>query len=394
MRSILLSFLCTYSFLFAEPQAVYLTLPEDSAHSMSIHWIEKKQKRPVDTLFYQKEGDTNWKKIASASHQMLGGSSYSVKECLIEGLEEASYYSFYFEGEKEKHLFRTLPTQLTAPLKIAIGGDFTESFRLYRKMNQVASQKNPDFVVLGGDIAYASGHGFFSGKHGSVTRWIDFFQEWQKTMRGERGRLIPVVAVVGNHDITSTDRKEEGLNALFFRFFPSKQSRSYKTLDVAGALCLFLLDSGHLFPIPKEQTLWLEENLRKKESMLWKIPVYHLAGYPSTYSPKFKLPSQVRKHWTPLFERYGVKLAFEHHNHGFKRTYPLWEEKIHPLGIVYMGDGCWGAPPRKGIQPQFYLEKSISSSYFSLLTVDQKSLKVEVFNEKAKLIDEWESKIF
>ena len=120
--------------------------------------------------------------------------------------------------------------------------------------------------------------------------------------------------------------------------------------------------------------------------------VYHLAGYPSTRSPDIKSPCFIRKYWVPLFEKYGVKLAFEHHNHAFKRTYPLLDEKIDSLGIVYIGDGCWGAPPRKTAGSHFYLEKSAASSCFSFLTVDQRSLKVEVFNEKNKLIDTWESR--
>jgi len=387
---LLLCFLFLFSSVFAAPKAVYLTVPDDSAHSMSVHWIEKEQKKPSNTIFYQKEGDKEWKKETVTSQSSLADSSYSVKGCLITGLEEASYYSFHFEGEKREYLFRTLPSNLKSPLKIAIGGDFTESFSMFRKMNKVAAQKNPDFVILGGDIAYACGHRLFEGKHGSVSKWVDFFEEWETSMRGERGRLIPVVAVIGNHDVAPKDRKEKGKNSLFLRFFPSSTDLTYKTVDIAGALCLVLLDSGHLFSLEKQQKVWLEQTLQAKQKMLWKIPVYHLSGYPSTYLFNNARPTNLRRNWTPLFEQYGVKLVFEHHNHAFKRTYPMLEEKINPEGIVYMGDGCWGAPPRKVVK-SYYLENSLSSNSFSLLTVDVKSLQVEVFNNKNELIDTWKS---
>ncbi len=57
-----------------------------------------------------------------------------------------------------------------------------------------------------------------------------------------------------------------------------------------------------------------------------------------------------------------------------------------------MGDGGWGAPPRKKRSKQFYLEKSVASNNFSLLSVDRDSLTVEVFNTSNELIDMWESK--
>ncbi len=372
------------SVLFAAPEAIYLTLPEDPAHSMSVHWIEKK--KASKTLFYQKEGDGKWKEVSTFSSQSLIGSSYSVKECLLNDLKESSYYVFYFEGEKEKHLFRTLPSNLKSPLKIAIGGDFSESFALFHKMNLVAAQKNPDFAILGGDIAYACGKSLFSGKHGSVSKWIEFFKEWQNTMRGERGQLIPVAAVIGNHDVTPKDRQEKGENALFLKFFPSSNNKTYRTLDIAGSLRFVLLDSGHLFGV-EEQVSWLLESLIKaKQDMQWGIPVYHIAAYPSTYRFRSKVAVQLRKQWVTLFEEYGVKLAFEHHNHAFKRTYPMLKEKVNPDGIVYIGDGCWGSSPR-GSPEGFHLEKTMQSTCFSLLTVDQTSLQIETFDSKNELID-------
>ena len=390
MKFVIFCSFLMFSFLFGEPQAVYLTLPEDSAHGMSVHWIEKKQKGTFDVLCYQKSGDSQWKKAFVRSSQVLGGSSYLVKECLIENLEVLTEYFFFFEGGFEKFIFRTLPLDLSSEIKIAIGGDFMEATSLFRKMNKLVSQKNPDFAILGGDIAYACGRGLFNGKHGSVEKWVDFFKEWQLGVRGVEGRLIPVVPVVGNHDVTAADRKEKGSKALFLDFFPSEKRVAYQSLDIAGGLSLFLLDSGHLSPVNKKQELWLEGVLKQKESMQWKVPVYHVAAYPSTAPFGAKCSPQIRKYWVPLFEKYDVRLVFENHNHAYKRTYPLLKGKTNSKGIVYIGDGCWGVCPRKVESSRAYLEKSESSNCFSLLSVEKSSLKVEVFNEKNELIDKWD----
>jgi acid phosphatase type 7 len=392
MRLFLFCFIFPCLLVFSGPQAVYLTLPEDPAHSISIHWIEKLQKGIYNTLLYQRDGDLKWSEVEVSSSSPLGGSTFLVKSLLLKGLDESTYYSFQFKGDEEKFLFRTLPSNLNHQIKIAIGGDFTESTTLFRKMNKVASSKNPDFAILGGDIAYSCGQGLTFGNHGSAGKWVYFFKEWQKIMTGERGRLIPVVAVVGNHDVTSTDRKEKGENSYFLKLFPGRKGGSYQTVDVAGGLSLLLLDSGHLFPIQDEQTVWLEKALKEKEKNKWIIPIYHVAGYPSVYLPSTHLSAYVREYWVPLFEKYGVKLAFEHHNHSYKRTYPLLKDKIDYNGIVYIGDGGWGVPPRKGENKPFYLERSEASNNFSLLKVNQDSLQVEAYNIEGVLIDKWELK--
>lgn len=378
------------SLLTAAPQALYLTLPDNPSTEMSVHWIEKNQKENFSSLFYQKKGETHWKKISFNSEVYLGA-SYFIKRCLISHLDPETTYTFRLEGDDISYQFSTLPEKLKAPLRFALGGDLMESLSLFRRMNQIVAGKNPDFMILGGDIAYAAGAGLTRGKHGSVSKWVSFFKEWQKTMVTQEGRMIPMIAAIGNHDVTSTDRKEKGKNALFFKFFPSNENRSYKTLEIADVLSLFLLDSGHLFPIDSKQTQWLERTFQENNSSIWKVPVYHIGAYPSTYTKNQNVPNLIKKNWLPLFEKFGVKVAFENHNHAFKRTYPLLDDKIDPKGIVYLGDGGYGAPPRK-IQFKKYLEQSRALSSFSFVTVDSRVLKVESFNIKNEVIDTWQIK--
>ena len=385
MQRLLFFFFFLISTLSAAPQAIYLTLTEDPAHSISVQWIEKKQKGTFKSLFYQKKGEVSWIQLGLTSDEYLG-SSYFIKRCLIENLEASTNYLFRLEGESTLYKFCTLPLELKEPLKVVAGGDLMESFSLFRRMNQIAAEKNPDFVVLGGDIAYAAGVGVFRGKHGSISKWVSFFKGWQKSMVGKDGRMIPVTAALGNHDITPTDRRENGENALFFKFFPSFQNSSYKTLNVGKTLSFFLLDSGHLSQIDSKQVEWLETTFKEKENVKWKIPIYHISAYPSVYSPNRKVPKLIRKCWVPLFEKNGVKLAFEHHNHAFKKTFPLLKDQINIEGIIYLGDGGYGAPPRK-VTSYSYLEKSSSISSFCLMTIDANSLTAETFNIKNEVID-------
>lgn len=383
------------SFLSASPEAIYLVVSQDPSHSMSVHWIEKKQTASFSSVLYRKEGDLEWRKNSSYSLEVLGRSAeaslYFVKKVLLTDLEAGAFYDFCLEGEEKIYHFRTLPSKINAPLKIAIGGDFSEDFFLYSKMNRIAAQKNPDFVVLAGDIAYACNKGVSIGSHGSVGKWVDFFVEWQKSMVAEGDRMIPVVPLVGNHDVTSVDRAEKGKNAFYLKFFPSEQGLTYRTIEIAGTLSLFLLDTGHVFSVEGKQMQWLEEEFKKKNHISWKIPIYHVAAYPSVYSYGSVNAKNIRKWWVPLFERYGVKLAFEHHNHAYKRTHALLSNQIDPAGVVYIGDGGWGASPRGKVENRFYLAKGQNVSCFSLLQVTPSSLLVEAFDVDGVLIDTWQT---
>jgi hypothetical protein len=60
-------------------------------------------------------------------------------------------------------------------------------------MNKRAGALDPDFAMLGGDLAYANGV--------SATRWVDWLQSWMKNCVGKDRRIIPFVIGIGNHEV-------------------------------------------------------------------------------------------------------------------------------------------------------------------------------------------------
>jgi hypothetical protein len=77
------------------------------------------------------------------------------------------------------------------------------------------------------------------------------------------------------------------------------------------------------------------------------LVVNHVPSYPSYRNPvgaggKKGTGEDQRKHWVPLFEKYRVPLALEHHDHTFKRTKPLLDGLADGNGVLYLGDGSWG----------------------------------------------------
>jgi hypothetical protein len=177
---------------------------------------------------------------------------------------------------------------------------------------------------------------------------------------------------------------------MFYALFAFPEGSPYRAFDFGDYLSLICLDTGHSFPIDGPQRAWLEEALSSREGFSYKFAVYHVGAYPSVYPYNGRVPTLIRKEWVPLFDRYGVKLAFENHNHAYKRTYPLKGGKIDPDGVQYLGDGCWGVTPRKPktTEEYWYLAKAAQINCFWLVTLDQEGCHVKSIDREGKTIEE------
>lgn len=384
MAPALVSFLLLFiACLFGkEPTAVYLTWETDPTSTIAISWITAEEDDP-SPLFLYREG--NWETIESSS-QSLG--EYSVHRASIEKLSSDTEYSFRFglsqSGEQAiSYTFRTAPQNLERPLKFVIGGDLYLSTKLFRKMNQSIAREDPLFAVVGGDIAYAIKTNPLRISEGTLKRWIAFLQEWSHQMRGHKGRLIPLLVTSGNHDVATDDYE------LFFSLFPLPQKRFYRAIDFKNYLSLILLDTGHFQPIQGQQSYWLGKTLRARSEFPYLFAIYHEAAYPSYYSYEGAIPKKIRTYWCPLFEQWGVQLAFENHNHAFKRTHPIKEGKIDPKGVIYLGDGCWGAPARKP-KEHWYLEKKAKKNNVYLVELRSKKAQIKAIDLLGETLDEIE----
>ncbi|MFI0478146.1 MAG: fibronectin type III domain-containing protein [Candidatus Rhabdochlamydia sp.] len=370
----ILCFFCSFSFFPKMQPTVYLSWENDPATSMIIHWYtEDKEETKIK---YRKQGENTWS-YKEGTYIYLGYLPLRVHSLELFDLEPNTEYEFGLSGNKV-YRFRTLAADV--PLVFAVGGDVYCYLDLMRKMAAQIAVRSPDFVVVGGDIAYTRGtKQLFKQKGWQEKRWITFFNTWSETMKTLDGRLIPIIGLLGNHDVERIGLEEE---EIAYKFLP--EIRSFKVIDI-GSLSLFLLDTGHQYRV-KAQEKWLEKELEKREKNSYKMAVYHISGYPSVYSEEGITPTRVREYWHPHFDRYHLQIAFENHNHAYKRTYPLKNGKYHPEGVIYMGDGSWGVrtrTPRK----KWYLEKIAKVNSVCLVQIDQEKAVVEAIDIKGRVID-------
>lgn len=369
------SILCFFSFLFVPKMqpTVYLSWENDPTTSMVIHWYtENKEDSQVK---YRKKGEVIWS-YQEGSYVYLQYLPLRIHSVELFNLKPNTEYEFSFG--KKIYQFRTLA--MNTPLCFAVGGDVYYYLELMRKMALQIAAKAPDFVVVGGDIAYTCGNKqLFKQKNWKEKRWVTFFNTWSEIMKTPDGRLIPIIGVLGNHDVDRIGLEEE---ELVYKFLP--EIRSFKVIDI-GKVSLFLLDTGHQYRI-QAQEKWLQNELEKREKTAYKMAVYHISGYPSVYSEEGIIPRRIREYWHPHFDRYHLQIAFENHNHAYKRTYPLKNGKYDPDGVVYMGDGSWGVWTRTP-QEKWYLEKIAKVNSVCLVRIDQEKAVVDALDIKGKVID-------
>lgn len=346
--------------LYGEITALYLSWYADPTTTMTIQWHTPLDEYDDTIVLGTIDGDA----AISGTHAPL--EQTLVHKVSLENLEPNTEYSFRIGTDPKIYHFRTAPNHLDEPLRFVIGGDIYAKPKIFRRMSKTVLENNPHFAVLGGDLAYAI-HTHHLGS--AYRRWISFLHDWMHCMIGPEGHIVPFLLVPGNHDISSDNYET------FFTLFAFPKKQLYRALDFGDYLSLILLDTGHFQPIEGRQTLWLDKTLSERSAVPFRFAIYHEAAYPSHYPYQGTIPRKIRTYWVPLFEKYHLTAAFENHNHAFKRTHPIKASQIDPDGIVYIGDGGWGASPRK-TNDLWYLAKRNRKS--SVLLVELTSAQATV----------------
>ena len=385
MRFILLLLLAKTTIYAGEPLAIYLSWQEDPSSTMVVKWISDLE-NTQSFIHYAEESTSSWKKSEGTLTAFPNSEPYSLHTVILKNLTPKTQYSFHLEGEDTNYLFTTLPMDLEEPLSFIIGGDINLStIQLFRETTLKAAELNPAFIVMGGDLACPS-----IKKNGleSPEKWLILLKYWFQDARHDN-RLIPLVPVIGNHDIRGGFGGHLE-NAPYFSFlFLGEKTTTYSVLRLGHYASLYLLDSGHASPPGGEQAAWLAKELQHDKDVLHRIAVYHVPAYPPVRSYRNARSCAVRRAWVPLFDAYHLHLAFENHDHAYKRTYPLTDSSRSTYGVVYIGNGSWGVKPRvpkRGTWTQ-YLEKTVQARGFCFIHLEKEKRVVTAIGYNGETLD-------
>ncbi len=362
----------------------YLTWQGDTSTTMTIVYHSEAAPASVEAVY-----DTTSKPESYAASAQ--GASWQ-----IPNLEDGRYINaveltgltpgkdYYFrlklaDGLSDEYTFRTIPEGQDT-LRFVVCGD-TLASPIFRDLVEKAATWNPQFFVVGGDLAYAN------GDVKQIQAWNNWLSVWARCGVTAEGRLIPLVMAIGNHEtnkLEGVSREERA--PFYFGFFP-QGGKTYFSRRFGQNLGMTILDSNHLAP-HEEQIGFLEEQLKAHASLAFSVAVYHVPLYPSHRDFNGSSSAAGRTHWLPLFDAHDLDVGFEHHDHIFKRTKRLRNNEVNPVGTLYVGDGNAGVRPRTTNEGLWYIEKSTTDSHVWVVDATNVEMHLRAVDRKGNVFDE------
>jgi acid phosphatase type 7 len=358
-----------------QPRQVVLTWQQDPSTTMTITW-RTDERGENNILRYADKPDArprNWKTLEAKTFTFEETSAW-LHTVELQNLKPGQHY--YVEiphpTHPDKFHFITMPDEKNRrELVFLVGGDSRTRRDVRREMNVLAARENPDFVIFDGDfISTALNEG----------QWDDWFDDWHEQMITANGRRIPVVPAIGNHEVDGSYLQPREKAPFYLKRFVAPEPRNYYVLSFGPDLVVVTLDSDHLTEIT-QQSEWLDKTLQAHRDTRWKVVQYHVAAWPSVRDFDGAIPQKIRTHWIPLFEKHNVDLVIEAHDHAYKKTVPIRNnQQDNDRGIIYIGDGGWGAPVRetKNAEDFWWLDEAVTIDHFWKVTLSKDGRNMQV----------------
>jgi hypothetical protein len=225
--------------------------------------------------------------------------------------------------------FQTAPA-VDRAWAFAVIGDTQRNPEVTRKCADGAYSRRPDFLLHCGDVV---DDGF--AKH----QWVkDLFEPCSRLMSH-----IPTFPVIGNHEKDSH---------WYYDYFDLPAPEYYYTFSYGNAQ-FFMIDSNKSLKEGSPQYQWLEKELAASKAT-WKFTCHHHPCFSSeendygdhergAKSKTFTFGDMNARQLVPLYEKYGIDIAFNGHIHYYERTWPIFEMAINQKkGVRYLTSGGGG----------------------------------------------------
>lgn len=308
------------------PDRVILTLGEDGIHTRRISWrcdttvtegwVELVQEDVSDTLKLPAQGElVSSRSGRSAFYRteltgLAPGKTYRYR--VVNAPYASDWYTFSIPRADSALTFLYV-----GDIQDQVEGSTQELFRTIHRQHP-----DVDFWALGGDV---------------IERPTDaYWSYWYSTMDSVAGKK-PFLAATGNHEYLKGVVK-----TLDPRWTHSFSNPENGPKDFAGRsyvvqfkdLSYIVIDTDGIQGIPSlyRHRRWLEEVLAASDKK-WKIVMMHHPVY-SVRDGRNNF--YVRYTFKPLFEKYGVDLVLQGHDHGYSRitTKTKEQQKTSPVYIV------------------------------------------------------------
>ena len=239
---------------------------------------------------------------------------------------------------------------------VVIYGDSRTNHIVHQDVVYAIERVNPVAVFHTGDIV---------DKSDNLYEWLAFEDVVYDLVK--TAKFCPAL---GNHDTHSE---------MFFNIFNFPGSEGFYSLDV-GTIHFIVLDTNSDIGVGSGQYTWLENDLQNIPTGTEFIAaIFHHPPFSSGIHIEDE--KGLRSTIVPLFETYGVDLAFSGHEHNYERSYYN--------SIYYIVTGGGGAPLYEKTRVNPYSQLFVEEYHFCKLSIEGNQLIVEVFNADLNQIDKF-----
>ncbi len=314
----------------AQPEQVHLGLPDgEAATTRSVSWWSLSLE-PEPLQLVTPEGTSNLQ-----AERTSGPTIGNVWEARLPPLTPGQNYT-YGVGDRS-FAFRTPPDDPRLPTRFVALGDMGTSPRAAATVDAIQDLQ-PDFVLHGGDIAYAEG---------DQAKWNDWFRLVEPV-----ASELPWLTALGNHETyLVAAAPPAGPNTEvqhYLQRFALPAAELWYSFDW-GVAHVIALDTFSEAAAPTPTQLdWLRSDLADHANATWTIAFLHEPLYSSNQHGS---SLDVREAFASILEGGGVDLVIQAHDHGYERSLPMLgpmvstsagRESREGEGVVYVVTGGGG----------------------------------------------------
>ncbi len=260
------------------------------------------------------------------------------------------YYRVRSGGEVMNESHFVSPKMADQPFRLLVMSDYGTSTTNTVAVAQMALAQNPDVMITCGDNV----------QHNSAPVGL-FDSDWFGPLSGLIAR-VPMMTALGNHDIRieqgrwyldAVSLPTNGPPGMAERMYSFDYGNAHFVMVDANA---FVPDGDTTYTNPAAMRdaiiTWLTNDLHAT-TQTWKFVAYHQPPYTSQ---GFHGDAEVMKaNLSPIFEKYGVNIAFQGHNHFYERINPI--NGVHYFTVGSGGYSIHGLSNQREFSAKIFRDK-------------------------------------
>ena len=287
-----------------------------------------------------------------------------VHEVHIRGLEVETTYHYQVLSGGDATLDRTFQTSVRpdSPFRFVYYGDNKNGPHMHRRNVLQISAEKPHIVLQCGDLV----------NEGSI------YSQWERLFFTPAQPLIdhvPIYPTLGNHE-----RNAEH----YFQYFSLPRTESWYSFEYGNAHFVVLDSNEDHLTQGSPQVEWLIEDLNSSAAT-WKFVSFHHPPFTAGGNYYSERRIRLKNLLHPIFEKYGVDVVFNGHDHNYERSRPIISKQgRQPVTYVVNGNG--GTPLRYVGNREWTV---ISQRVFGYTLVDVNRNRLELHGKtvNGKIID-------